>query len=447
MPANVPRVSVMSVDGRVFTAAALAAIVTGLLFGAIPAWEASRASVVGLLKDGSATATAGRRAWRTIFLVTQVSCVAVLLVLSTLFVGSLIRVATTDLGFDRSNLIAAATITSYAGTVDDVKARLSRIPGVTGVAAVTGSSPPLIGPAFGGAYSQPTLRVADSEGGTTVKTELYRVSADYFDVAGIPFRRGSAWTAPPSQNWRPIIIEQDVARALFGDQNPLGRVVQGTNLTGVYTIVGVVPPTFPKGPERTTLPSVFAAIAPNAKPSWVSFLLRTEGPPAALVHSVEAELATVSRPNNSPGSGVRVVDDGYRRLTSTRRFTGTLMGVFAVLQMLIGLAGIYAVTSSVVAQRTREFGVRIALGATAADIRRGVLGRAVRHVLYGLAIGLPAAWAISRGFGALFYKVQPTDVSVYLFVASVILGAGLLAAVVPARRAARVDPIVSLRMG
>jgi ABC-type antimicrobial peptide transport system permease subunit len=123
------------------------------------------------------------------------------------------------------------------------------------------------------------------------------------------------------------------------------------------------------------------------------------------------------------------------------------MGVFAVLQMLIGLAGIYAVTSSVVAQRTREFGVRIALGATAADIRRGVLGRAVRHVLYGLAIGLPAAWAISRGFGALFYKVQPTDVSVYLFVASVILGAGLLAAVVPARRAARVDPIVSLRMG
>ena len=121
--------------------------------------------------------------------------------------------------------------------------------------------------------------------------------------------------------------------------------------------------------------------------------------------------------------------------------------LLGVLRLSIALAGIYAVTASVVSQRTREFGVRIALGATAADIRRGVLGRALRHVFYGLAIGLPSAWAISRGFGALFYKVQPTDVSVYVFVGSVILGAGLLAALVPAHRAARVDPIVSLRTG
>jgi putative ABC transport system permease protein len=445
MPINVPRVSAIDLDHRVFAAAVLAAIVTGLLFGAIPAWEASRASVVGLLKDGSTTATSGRRAWRTVFLVAQVSCVAVLLVLSTLFVGSFIRVATTDLGFDRSNLIAAATVTDYSGTVDDVKARLSRIPGITGVASVTYSSPPLIANAYGGAWGGPTLRAADGEGAASVKTELYRVSSDYFVVAAIPFRRGSTWRTPATADWRPIVIDEDVARALYGDQNPLGRIVQGTNLTGVYTVVGVVPLTLTHGPEGKTMPSVFTAMAPNAKPSWVSFLLRTAGAPGALVRAVETELATISKPNTSAGSGVRVVDDAYRRLTSTRRFTGTLMGLFAMLQMLIGAAGIYAVTSAVVAQRTREFGVRIALGATAGDIHRGVLGRAARHVLLGLAIGLPIAWVLSRGFGALFFKVQPSDASVYFLVSALILGAGLLAAAVPARRAARVDPIVSLR--
>jgi predicted lysophospholipase L1 biosynthesis ABC-type transport system permease subunit len=236
-----------------------------------------------------------------------------------------------------------------------------------------------------------------------------------------------------------------VARQLFGDRNPLGQPLAVTNHTGVFTIVGTVPDAYTRGPEGGARASAYTALNPSSRPSWVSFLLRTAGPPEPLVRAVEAELATIAPPGSSAGAGVRVVDEAYRRLTSTRRFTGTLMGLFALIQMMIGAAGIYAVTASVVAQQTREFGVRIALGATSGDIHRGVLGRAAKHVVAGLAIGLPIAWWISRGFGALFFKVQPSDVSVYLIVSALLLVAGLAAAAIPARRAARVDPIVSLR--
>jgi ABC-type antimicrobial peptide transport system permease subunit len=142
---------------------------------------------------------------------------------------------------------------------------------------------------------------------------------------------------------------------------------------------------------------------------------------------------------------VDVVDDAFRILTATRRFNAGLMATFALFAMLIGAAGIYAVMASVVAQQTREIGVRVALGATPGDIHRGVLAQAGRHLLIGLAVGLPVAWWISRGFGALFFQVRPTDLSIYVIVAAVLGSVGLIAAIVPGRRASRVDPILSLR--
>lgn len=444
LPVGVPRVTAMSIDTRVFGAAVLAAIATGLLFGVIPAWSASRASVSGLLKDGGPTTTVSGRG-RSALLVAQVGCVAVLLVISTLFVVSFLRVSTTELGLERSNLLSVSTVTDYEGTVEDVKARFGRIPGIVGVAAVSRSSLPLVSRAFGGAYDSSTLRPVGTELPVTIKSEIYRVTPDYFAVAGIAFRSGATWSTPPSPDWNPVVIDSVVARTLFGDEPATGRLIEGTGLTGVLTIVGVVAPALAAGPEGLRQPTAYLAMSPNARPSWVGFFLRTVGPPEQLVRPVEAELAAVAKPNDSPGAGVHVVDDAYRRLTSTRRFTGTLMALFALVQMLIGGAGIYAVTSSVVAQQTREFGVRLALGATARDIRRGVLGRVVKHVLAGLAIGLPAAWWVSRGFASLFFEVRPTDLAVYLVVSALLLGAGLLAAAIPAWRASRVDPIRTLR--
>jgi putative ABC transport system permease protein len=142
---------------------------------------------------------------------------------------------------------------------------------------------------------------------------------------------------------------------------------------------------------------------------------------------------------------VHVADEAVRKITATRRFNGGLMSAFGCLAMLIGAAGIYGVTAAVVAQQTREIGVRVALGATPRLIRRSVLAGAGTDVLSGLAVGLPLAWWISRSFAAYLFQVTPADPSVYVGVATLVGAVGLGAALLPARRAARTDPMITLR--
>ena len=447
LPIALFRAKSIAVNGRVFVAAMTAALVTGVICGLVPAWQAGRISVVGGLKDGSSTVTGSRKVWRRIFLTAEIACVGVLLVLSTLFVASFIRVTTLDLGFERTNLIAVATVTNYQGTVDDLKARFGTIPGVTGVAAVTYSSPPIIGSAFGGAWGDSPLRPVGGSDDAPARVELYRVSADYFDVAGIQFRRGSTWSDADAANGQPMVIDERTARELFGARDPMGQPVQARDLNNrIFTIVGIVPFAYTHGPDGTTRSSAYFGMPPNYRPSWVSFLLRTTPPAPTLVPIVQDTLNAVAPPDNSAGAGVRVVQDGFRRLTATRRFNAGLMTAFGIFAVLIGAAGIYAVMASIVAQQTREIGVRVALGATSQDIYRGVLSMAARHVLLGLALGLPTAWAISQSFAALFFQVRPSDPLIYLVVTVIVAAVSVIATIVPARRAARIDPIVALRM-
>jgi len=450
LPVRLFRGNSIAVNGRVFAAAMMAALVTGVLFGTVPAWQASRVSVVELLKDGGTTATGARRRWRSIFLVSEIACIGVLLVVSTLFIMSFVRAITLDLGFDRSNLIGVSSVEGYSGTVEDLRTRFAQIPGVTGVAAVGTTSLPLVA-AFGGAYfDSPLTAVA---GGADAPVELYRVTPNYFDVMSIPFRRGSTWSSPPTADFQPMVVDEVAARRMFGDRDPLGQQVRAKDLDNrVFTIIGIVPYVLPHGPEQVTSASPFHTwstayygFAPTSKPSWVSLFVRTGPPPAKVVRAVESTLASVAPPSQSGGAGVHVVDDGFRLMTAKRRFNANLMMAFAIFAMFIGAAGIYAVMASIVAQQTKEIGVRIALGATPGDIRRGVLIAAGRHLLIGLGVGLPAAWLMSRGFSAMFFQVTPTDLSTYVIVAVLLSAVSAIGAVVPARRASRVDPIISLR--
>jgi ABC-type antimicrobial peptide transport system permease subunit len=155
-------------------------------------------------------------------------------------------------------------------------------------------------------------------------------------------------------------------------------------------------------------------------------------------------LAPVAPPPEN-GPYIHLADDAVRTLTARRRFNAGLMSAFGCLAMLIGAAGIYGVTAAVVAQQTREIGVRVALGATPRLIRRSVLARTGTHLLSGLAVGLPMAWWISRSFAAYLFQVTPADPSVYVGVATLVGAVGLGAALLPARRAARTDPMITLR--
>jgi predicted permease len=443
LPAGILRVDAIGLNARVFAASILAALGTGLLFGTVPAWQASRVSVVTLLKDGGTNVTAGRLAWRSALLVLEVACISVLLVVSTLFVGSFIRVMRVDLGVDRTNLLAVAPSAPFNATVAEVESRLKQVPGVVDVAVVTSSSLPIVGAAFSGAYADSKLRPSDGDTSQApVEVRLYRVTPNYFAVTGMAFRRGSTWSTATAES-APVVLDELAARGMFGDRDPVGLHVRGDDPKSVFTIVGVVPFVRASGPEREALPSAYLAILPNATRRYACLFVRTSGPPDGLVSTVEAALGPLA-----PSGGARyvyLVDEAVRRMTATRRFNATLMSAFALFAMVIGGAGIYAVMASVVAQRTREIGVRIALGATTRNIHRDVIGQAGRHLALGLAAGLPAAWWISRGFGALLFQVRPTDLSIYVIVAVILAGIGLFAAVVPARRAARVDPVVSLR--
>ena len=439
------RASAIQLNGRVLAAAIGAAIVTGILASLVPAWQASRVSVLSVLKDAGPTVTGGGRKWRSGLLVAEVACVTVLLVVSWLFVSSLIRMAGIDLGVDRSHLLAISANREFNGTVDDVRRRVESVPGVTGVAvSYGGASLPLIGYAFRGAWITTSIQPAEASGNVPpMKVLLNRVTANYFDVAGIRVLRGSAWTPEPAIDTSSVVLDERTAAQLFGRENPLGRQIRATEPAGIFTVVGVVPHVYSRGPETADEPAAYFAMKPSATRKFASLLVRTSRPPAEMV-PVVTDALTALAPIFVPPY-VHAVDEAVERITATRRFNAGLMSLFGLIAVLIGAAGIYGVMAAVVAQQTREIGVRVALGATPHLIRRNVFALAARHLLAGLLLGLPLAWWFSRGFAAYLFQVTPADASVYVGVAVLVVGVGVAAALIPARRAARTDPMITLR--
>jgi predicted permease len=436
LPLNISQAPGIVLNGRVVVAAMASAILTGVLFSVVPVWQASPASIVELLKDGAPGASSGRSRWRLAFLVTEVAAVTVLLVVSWLFVASLVRVVTVDLGVDRSRLITVFPRVPYTGSPDDVVERVRRVPGVADVAESTGA---MLSLSLSGVWVTTNVSASDAPGEPPFEVLQYRVTKNFFDVAGIEFLRGTVWVDGSSN---PIVLDEIVSHRLFGDANPIGREVRASEPAGVHTVVGVVPALRTKGPEQDPQMAVYFPPNPRRR-AFESLLVRTVGPGDDLVRRVTQALVSVAPAQKD--SYVYSGDEAIRVRTMMRRFNAGLMSAFGLVGVLIGAAGIYAVTGSVVAQRTNEIGVRMALGATPPQIARHVLGSTFIQIGAGLALGLPIAWWLSRGFGNLLFGVTPADVSVYSGVSVLVCAIGMIAAFLPSRRAARVDPIASLR--
>jgi predicted permease len=437
LPLGISQAAGVALNGRVMSAAIVCAFVTGLLFSLVPAWQASRRPIVSSLKDGAPVGSGGGGGWRRVLLVTEVATVAVLLVMSWLFVASLVRVVAVDLGVDRSRLIGLSARVPYKTTADDVVDRVRHVPGVADVAESTGATLSLF---LGGVYMTTNVSATSASPAPPFEVFQYRVTRNYFDVAGISFLQGAVW-AEDAQN--PVVLDDIVARRLFGDANALGRLVRASEPAGIHTVVGVVRSLRAKGPEQDL--QMAAYFPPNARRRAFanSLLVRTTGPPDDIVPQIARALAPVAPDQKSPY--IHSFDAATRRLTVMRRFNAGLMSAFGLVGMLIGAAGIYAVTSSVVAEQTREIGVRMALGATPYQVAGRVITSALCHIGLGLALGLPMAWWLSRGFGSLLFGVTPADPWAYAGVSALVCAVGLIAALLPSRRAARVDPIVSLR--
>lgn len=439
------RASTIALNERVLVASATCALFVGVIAALVPAWQASKTPVSALLQDADAPTATGRRRWRSIFLTMEVAMVAVLAVVSSMFVTSLVKALSINLGIDATNVVAVNPRVEFRTAVDDVRFRLKRIPGVVDVAVSMGASPPLFGSAFGGAW--PTTKVGrpgapvTGEYATALEIIRHQVTANYFDVTGLALVRGRA-LQPGDET--AVLLDERVARQIFGDADPLGQQISSSSPAGTFTVVGLVPYVYTHGSDRPSPPAAYFLLRPERlSRNFGALIVKTSAPTSDVVIAATAALEPVSPAQKDPY--IFAADEAVRRLTTTRRFLANLMSVFGVVGALIGVAGVYAVMGSFVAQQTREFGVRLALGATPGRIQRGVLRLTSRHLVAGLAIGLPFAWWISRGFEALLFQTTAADLSIYAMVVAMIGLSGSLAAWLPARRAGRVDPIVSLK--
>lgn len=428
----------ISFDVRVFVVSMCVALIGGCACGLLASLRASGTSSP-LAHSASRSMSASKRRWQEGFLISEIAGVAVVLIVATLFVTSFVRVVFKDLGFDRSMLLAVSTLTNYEGNVDDVSTQFGAIPGVRGVAAITGGMPPLVGDAFGGAHLQSQLRRPDGPSDApTITADIYAVSANFFTVAGISLLRGRTWD--PRITADGAIVDDVTGRGLFGYTDPIGRQVIVQKVRGqVFTVVGLIPRQFLRGPERERA-SVFIALSPTARPKWVGFLFRTSSPPELVVDDVKRVSAAIAPPDPSPGAGVHVVSDAFSHLTARRRFTAKLMVAMGFVAIVIGAAGMYAVIYSIVSQRVREIAIRLAIGATPSAIRAGVLLRSVQLLAAGLALGLFAGWCVSRLFESMLFMVTGADPLVYGVVAGLLTAVGVAAAMGPAWYASRVDP-------
>jgi predicted permease len=284
-------------------------------------------------------------------------------------------------------------------------------------------------------------------GGTELKgdddsIDQRRVSPDYLKVLRIPLVRGRMLTAQDRAGGEPVVIVNEAAaRKYWPGADPIGRHIKIDSTD--RTVVGIVGDIRHLGPETPPRQECYLPLA-QEKTISASLVMRTTGDPMAVLPAVKAAIWSVNREQRLSGDSFTL--EAYMdRLIAQRRFNMALLALFGVLGLVIAAVGIYGVMAYVVAQRTNEIGVRMALGATPGDVVRMVLTRAGILMGLGLAIGAAGAWYLSAGVKALLFQVEPTSPAVFAAALATLAAAGFVASVVPARRAARVDPMIALR--
>jgi putative ABC transport system permease protein len=406
---------------------------------------------VQILKEGGRGATGLGRALRRSLVAIEVALAVVLLVGAGLMIRSLVRMQQLDLGLRTDHVLSARVSLSGERYRQDAAAAEFTRRLVERTAALPGAeSAATIGTVFISATPNSTNFSiegrADFKPEERVEVPLDSITPDYFRVLRIPLREGRFFDqrdsagAPPS-----VIINETMARMFWPGENPIGRRIKYGQLSSRgpwMTIVGVVADTRRTGYESAVRPETYVPQA-QSPDVGLALLVRTSDEPMALVSSLRTVLREIDP--LIPLESVHLLNDEVTEMTAGRRLNTTLFAVFAAIAATLAAVGIYGVISTSVAQRTRELGVRVALGATAGSILRMVLVEGLWLVGIGLCLGMVASLALSGAMTRLLYEVRPTDVATLTSIAALTLVVAVLASVVPAIRALRVDPITALR--
>jgi putative ABC transport system permease protein len=447
MPGGLPRIDHAGFDARTLGVAVLVTLVVGLLTGLAPALRAARLNLGEAMKSGHQP-SGWRRALglRGGLVSAQVALAVVLAVGAGLLTRGYASLLRWEPGFDRSHLLTFWTYASM-GTYPDaarVSALFARLEGemrsLPGVSAVGLTSS---GPLFGGTETGEFLPIGGDSSTAPMAARWYDMSPSYLATLRLPLRAGRLFTDEDGPGApRVVLINEAMARRYFAGTVPVGKIIRQRNDPTPLTIVGMVADIAPFVPGQAAAPEIYWP--QRQSPRWASyFVLRTSGDPAQLARAIAARLAAVD-PDLQP-SGVLTMDDLVNRELARPRFHMLLIGTFAVLALSLTFVGVYGVIAASVAGRTREIGVRIALGAGEGTVLGMVLREGLVLAGIGLAVGLMIAAFAARFAASLLSGIAYLDPLSYAATALLVTAAATMACLVPARRAARVQPTEALR--
>jgi len=450
-PPNSPRFEEIGMDARVFGFAFAVALLTGVVFGLVPAIQTSKIDLNETLKEsGRSGSQARRNRIGSVLMVSEIALSFMLLVGAGLLIKSFIRLREVNPGFNPSNLLTMR-VSLPAGKYQQgeprvqvyrqVLERISSLPGVASAGAVL--SLPLRGDTFN--LGRGYLREGDPETSEAAGNATFlTVTPTYFDTMQIPLKAGRGFTERDTNDApKVVIVNETMARKLWPGESPIGRKIWVWYDEKFHReIVGVV------GDTRASLDTaaesqMYVPFAQDAGWGSLSLVVRTHGEPTALAGAVRNDIRAVDK--GMIIFNVKTLDDVVAIAAAPRRTPMLLLSSLAAVAMLLAMLGIYGVTAYYVTQRTHEIGVRIALGAQMRDVLKLVLTRGVIFALVGIAIGVGGAFGLTRYLTTLLFGVQPIDLMTFLIVGAVLIVVALLACLIPARRAAKVDPLVALR--
>jgi len=448
MPSGLPRLRDVALDSRVLAFALLLTLAVGLATGFGPALRAARLDLGEAVKEGQLpSGWRGALGLRGSLVVAEVALAFVLAIGAGLLARSFATLQRWEPGFDRSHLLTFWTYAS-SGTYRDprsVAALFDRIEGeLRGIPTVRSVGMTSSGPLFGGEETgEFTVEGREAAPSAPLVARWYDMSPGYFRTLGVALRRGRLFTDADRAGAPPVaVINEAAARRFFAGQDAVGRRLRMKNSDLSLQVVGVVADIPPFVPGQPAPPEVYWPY--QQSPRWAShFVLRTSGDPAGIVRSVAARLQELD-PDLTPAR-VATMDDLVNAELRRPRFNMLLIGAFAALALTLTMVGVYGVVSAAVEGRTREIGVRVALGATAGRVVTMVLREGMLLAAGGMAIGVVAAAALSRFAAGLLYGVRPTDVATYAAIALLLAAVSALACWVPARRAGHVHPMEALR--
>jgi predicted permease len=460
LPDALPRAAEIHLDGRVWLFTLVASLLVGMIFGLVPALKTSRTEIRETLNEGGRAGIGGRHRAQSIFVAMEMALAVLLLVGAGLMIRSLANLWNTNPGFDTHNVIRfnlassqplGATPEAIRSSFRQLHDAMQSVPGIQAVSLTVGSSP------MEGDSELPLWLEGEAKPASQsdMKNALfYMTQPDYLAIMKTPLKRGRFLSESDTEKSPPVIvIDEQFARQYFGEKDPIGRHVNFDIVSMTAEVVGIVGHIKQWGLDSdetgqikaqcympiSQLPDSILPILDHG----TSVVARTEGSPVSVMNSISHAVEKVN--SQIVVYGTETMGDVISNSLATKRFAMVLLSVFAALALVLSSIGIYGVISYVVGQRTREIGIRMALGAKRGNVLRMVLGQAGKMVVLGVVVGMVAAFGLTRLIASMLFGVSPWDPVTLVGVALLLSAVSLLASYIPARRATQVDPMIALR--